>query len=170
MSIQELGSIGELVAAIATVLTLVYLAIQVRQNTRALKASTFQGISSELGQNVQPLLQTPDMAMIYAKGINAPDTLTANERLKNQALHLAMFRRLESVFVQTELGSIDREFIAGAELSLLTLIGTQFGREWWESAKPIFYKSFVEHVESQLASVQIPKEHPVHPDANSANE
>ena len=170
MSIQELGSIGELIAAIATVLTLVYLAIQVRQNTRALKASTFQEISSELGQNVQLLLNTPDMAMIYTKGLSEPDTLTANERLKIQALYLAMFRRLESVFVQTELGSIDREFVAGAELSLLTLIGTQFGREWWESAKPIFYKPFVEHVEKQLVSIQVPMQHPVHPTVGIADE
>lgn len=160
MSIQELGSIGELIAAIATVLTLVYLAIQVRQNTRALKASTFQSISSELGQNVQPILQTPDMATIWAKGLDAPDTLSADERLKHQAMYMAMFRRLESVFVQTELGSIDREFVAGAELSLLSLLSTQFAREWWESAKPICYKPFVTHVEHQLVAIQIPEEHP----------
>ena len=35
MTIQDLGSIGELVAAIATIATLVYLAIQIRQNTFA---------------------------------------------------------------------------------------------------------------------------------------
>ena len=39
MSIQDVGSIGELIAAIATVLTLVYLAIQVRHNSRALDRS-----------------------------------------------------------------------------------------------------------------------------------
>jgi hypothetical protein len=31
MSIQELGSIGEFIAAIATILTLVYLAFQINQ-------------------------------------------------------------------------------------------------------------------------------------------
>lgn len=35
MSIAELGSIGELVGAIATVATLAYLAIQIRGSTRA---------------------------------------------------------------------------------------------------------------------------------------
>ena len=160
MSIEELGSIGELIAAIATVLTLVYLAIQVRQNTRALKASTFQSISSELGQNVQPLLNTPDMAAIFAKSTTEPSALTKDERLKIQALYLAMFRQLESVFVQTELGSIDREFVAGAELSLLSLLNTPFCSEWWESAKPIFYQPFVSYVENRLLDSKIPGEHP----------
>ena len=39
MSLQDVGSIGELVAAIATVITLVYLSIQVRHNSRALDRS-----------------------------------------------------------------------------------------------------------------------------------
>jgi len=33
ITIQDLGSIGELIAAIATIATLAYLAIQIRQNT-----------------------------------------------------------------------------------------------------------------------------------------
>ena len=48
MTIQDLGGIGELIAAVATIATLAYLAIQVRQNTRALRSSTFQQISMDL--------------------------------------------------------------------------------------------------------------------------
>ena len=33
MTIQDLGSLGELIAVVATVVTLVYLAIQLKQNT-----------------------------------------------------------------------------------------------------------------------------------------
>ena len=55
MSIQDWGSIGELLAALATLATLIYLAAQVRQNTRALKSATFQNISSEMGRNANPL-------------------------------------------------------------------------------------------------------------------
>ena len=40
MNIQDLGSIGELIAAIATVATLAYLAYQIRQNTKTVTAST----------------------------------------------------------------------------------------------------------------------------------
>jgi hypothetical protein len=36
VTIQDIGSIGELVAALATVATLAYLALQIRQNTTAL--------------------------------------------------------------------------------------------------------------------------------------
>ena len=45
MTIQDLGSLGELIAAVATIATLVYLAMQIRQNTKQVRASTFQGVS-----------------------------------------------------------------------------------------------------------------------------
>ena len=48
MTIQDLGSIGELIAAIATVATLVYLAVQLKQNTRALRSQTFQQSSMDM--------------------------------------------------------------------------------------------------------------------------
>ena len=42
MTFQDLGSIGELIAAVATLITLAYLALQLKQNTTALKSQTFQ--------------------------------------------------------------------------------------------------------------------------------
>ena len=45
MSIQDLGALGQLVAAIATVATLLYLAIQIRQNNRNLQESNSASIN-----------------------------------------------------------------------------------------------------------------------------
>lgn len=45
MSIQELGSLGEFVAALATIATLIYLALQIRANTRATSAQSRHAIS-----------------------------------------------------------------------------------------------------------------------------
>jgi hypothetical protein len=39
MTLQDIGSIGELVAAIATVITLVYLAVQIRQGTQVARST-----------------------------------------------------------------------------------------------------------------------------------
>ena len=39
MTIQDIGSVGELVGAIATVATLLYLAVQIRQSARLVESS-----------------------------------------------------------------------------------------------------------------------------------
>jgi hypothetical protein len=160
MSISELGSIGELIAAIATLATLIYLATQVRQNTRALKSATFQNISGEMGKNVEPIHSNADLAAILVKGNADPDSLSAEEKLRYSSLLVASFRRLESVYVQHKLGSIDEELKEGFEVSLMAVLRIPFGEQWWESAKVAFYRPFSDHVDLRLASGEIPRTHP----------
>lgn len=52
MTVEQLGNIGEFVAAIATVITIIYLAFQLRQNTRALKATAFQNVKLGTDHNL----------------------------------------------------------------------------------------------------------------------
>ena len=46
MTIQDWGSIGEILGAGAVIITLLYLTTQVRQNTKALHSSMFQACSN----------------------------------------------------------------------------------------------------------------------------
>lgn len=57
MTIQELGSIGELLGALATIVTLAYLATQIRQNTKAARVSSLQHtLDGGRDHTIQPLL------------------------------------------------------------------------------------------------------------------
>jgi hypothetical protein len=47
ITLEQLGSIGELIAAIATVATLAYLALQIRQNTHVLQNAETRGIQDD---------------------------------------------------------------------------------------------------------------------------
>ena len=70
MNIQDLGSIGELVAALATLLTLGYLAIQLKQNTSALKSQTFQQSSMDMSLTANSLSSDGELAKIIIKAEN----------------------------------------------------------------------------------------------------
>lgn len=114
MTIQELGSIGEFIAAVATVATLAYLAIQVRQNTRALRSSTFEQISMDMSLAADSIAKSPDLAAILAKvGLGER---TPEERLRFHFFLLMTFRRLEAVHVQSLFGSIDAERTRGLRM------------------------------------------------------
>jgi hypothetical protein len=45
MTLEDLGNIGEFVAAIGVIVSLVYLATQIRQNTKAVRSSASQAIA-----------------------------------------------------------------------------------------------------------------------------
>ncbi len=150
MTIQDLGSIGEVIAAVATLATLIYLAAQVRQNTRALRSSTFQDIATQMAMNVEPLATTPDLSEIMLKGLEGTDNLSPPERFRFQSVMIMTFRRMEAVFIHSQLGSLDANLLEGFERSMLSILLTQGAATWWETAKVTFNPDFVAHVETWL--------------------
>lgn len=160
MTLQELGSIGEFIAAIATLVTLVYLAYQVRQNTRALQSSTFQAISEQMAANVEPIISSGEVADILARGIAGGEGFTAAERIRFQSSMVGSLRRMEAVFIHSRLGSIDEGMASGFERSMLTLLYSPGGARWWQSAKITFNPDFVRHVDEWLSASDGEAEHP----------
>ena len=160
MDIQDIGSIGELIAAIATVGTLAYLAFQVRQNTRALRSSTFQDITNDMSVSSEAITTHPDLSEVITKGADGLAALSPAERMRFSFFLLMTFRRLESVFVQREHGFIHAELTGGFERSVLSTIASGGGSEWWETAKPAFSPRFVEYVDRKVASEVFPRIHP----------
>jgi hypothetical protein len=100
MTIQDLGSIGELIAAVATIATLAYLAVQVRQNTRALRSSTFQQISMDMSLAGDAIARSSDLAAIIIKASAGLSALTPEERVRYHFYLVMTFRRLEAIYVQ----------------------------------------------------------------------
>ena len=79
MSIQDLGALGELVAAIATVATLLYLAVQIRQNSRNLEESTSASVNQGWASINSRLSSDEQFAEIFIRGRGDLEALSAVE-------------------------------------------------------------------------------------------
>jgi hypothetical protein len=71
-----------------------------------------------------------------------------------------VFRRLEAVYVQAQLGSIEQEMTAGFERSAIPVLLGPGGSEWWKTAKSGFSVHFSAHVDAHLASGNLQSIHP----------
>ena len=129
MDLTQLANVGEFIGGVAVLVTLIYLAVQLRQNTRAMRSSTFQQISAQMGQNVETVTTNPELADIFVKFLSGDRELTPSERVRLQGLFVMSLRRIEAVYVQRALGSIDGEMADGFEKSLLPLLLTPEGAE-----------------------------------------
>jgi hypothetical protein len=160
VSLQDLGSIGEFVAAIATIATLAYVAVQVHQNTRALRSSTFQGIAEDMSRTTEALATQSELSALMLKASSGLSHLTPEERVRYDFALLMVFRRLEAVYVQAQLGSIEQEMTAGFERSTIPVLLGPGPSEWWKTAKSGFSARFSAHVDAQLASGNLQSIHP----------
>ena len=109
MTIQELGSIGELVGGLAVLLSLVYLALQIKQNTTSVRSATSAAVSESLSRVTEMVSSQPELARAWYQGRVQYDSLTDEERYRVTMFANTYLRRLESAFYQQERGLVDAD-------------------------------------------------------------
>ena len=68
MSIQELGSLGEFLAAIATLATLIYLALQIRNNTSVARAEAVREFTTSWNDLLSSMFDDKESSIVMRKG------------------------------------------------------------------------------------------------------
>ncbi len=106
-SLNKMHQVGELVAAIAVVISLIFVGLQIRDNTVASEAATFQESTGYDIEILTMLASNADTARIWsAYTRDNPDGLTANELEQAQYLMAAQVRLLENYYIQNEAGML----------------------------------------------------------------
>jgi hypothetical protein len=150
MSLEELGNIGEFVGSIGVIASLVYLAMQIRQNTRSTRAQTFLSISSEVESFARILAENPDAARIWRIGLGDPDALEPDEFIRFSYLLTLVFQHAENVFIQRSHEMVDGATWATLDENMGRYAKQPGVRRWWAFAHVSFHPDFRRAVERRI--------------------
>ena len=114
---QLLGNYGEFVGAVAVVGTLVYLAAQIRQNTRAMEegqrmalAENYIARVNQIERSSRDLALSQDLSEIMARGReHGINSLSHEDRNRYRSWLMAQFHRIDCQFYQLQRGLLDDE-------------------------------------------------------------
>jgi hypothetical protein len=127
MKLEKLSALAELVASIAIVVTLVYLTIQVRQNTEALNAQSRQSVLTSAQTELLTSVAHPEMIVAITK----PGALTAEENIELDAYLTASMRSREFSWLQFQSGLIDEEQWKTELAVIRSIMSAPRIRLWW---------------------------------------
>jgi hypothetical protein len=150
VTIVELGALGEFVAAIAVVITLIYLALQIRQNTRATHAASFHAITDSFNHVNVSVAQTPGLARIWLAGATERSSRSDEEQWQFDLICLSYFHVFETIHYQARVGAGDSGLVVAEERSLEALLATSGVREWWRENPYAFGPEFRAHADRFL--------------------
>ena len=109
MNWEAISAIGEIVGAIAVVVTLVYLTVQVRSATAATQAATVQAAAALDQDFLLALGSDPALAQLWVNYLSAPHTLPVENALQGHFLMASLLRRLENIHLQKQLDTLSRD-------------------------------------------------------------
>ncbi len=156
MTIQDLGSIGEFVAAIATILTLIYLALQIRHNTRESEASSRSSVSQSFIGVLHQISGDAETARIVRRGFIEPESLDDDETLRFDCIVMAIFQNLEDAFAQMRRGVLTDDDWEKWVVLIKQYMAQPGVQQFWSRGAVAFNSAFRDYVEG-LGSEEIYK-------------
>ena len=116
MNIQDLGALGELISSIAVLITLVYVAVQLRETRSALAAQAYQARADSQQDVLVRVAESEKLSSILAKvqplgqphDLDAVSQLTDTELRQFANLHQALALRYDNTAHQYYAGYISK--------------------------------------------------------------
>jgi hypothetical protein len=158
---EALGAIANVLTAVGVIATLIYLAIQIRQNTKAVRSSSIQNLVQSFSTTAQAAVENEYIIPLLLKANSGTDSLTEEERARLHFWFIMTFRRFEGVYFQRDLGIVDADVIDGFERSHIAILASKSAQEWWANSKEIFNAGFVSYLEHLLQKGPPKALHPV---------
>lgn len=79
MNWEALGAIGEFVAALGVIVTLIYLTTQIRQNTKSINSNNSNNVMQGFNHVNAALFSNPEVIGTYYRGLASPESLAPEE-------------------------------------------------------------------------------------------
>jgi hypothetical protein len=144
VTFQDLGSVGEFLAAIATLATLIYLARQIRQNSEAVKTAAAQSVLAGVNAALQNAASTPQLARVVILGQTDSDQLSEEERQQYILWLFSWFRTVEQAHHNYLLGHLDARIWEGLARHLQSVVHSPVIQTWWRLRESVFSPEFRE--------------------------
>ena len=138
MSIIELGALGEFLGSIGVIATLIYLAIQIRANTRATKGNASFQATHSWAESCQRLSELPgELFAPFTTMFKADKTaqdMTPEEYERLRYTFRAIFQKLEGQYYLFKYGLLEPQvWETRSSIGSGMVQGNPLLREWWES-------------------------------------
>ena len=157
MNWEAIGAVGEVLGAAGVIITLAYLALQIRQNSehieqniRSQRLTASAYLHQDLSRIRLAFLTHPDLMRTFGLGRASPDELTGEERTRFMVTCTMLFEQLAFAFDRRMEGTADW---ASFEHYLTDYLRSPGVRLWWrEFGHSIFSPAFKADVEGRIAA------------------
>src|SRR5271169_1858748 len=113
MSLQEFAELGAAMSGVGVIVSVIYVSIQISNNTRAVRASAFQQVVNSFAAISFDIAKDKNLVDLYLRAGREFASLGEEERLQFSLMLLSFLRRAENVFFQTEIRMLHTEHWSG---------------------------------------------------------
>lgn len=151
MNWEMLSAIGQIVAALGVILSLIYLAVQIREQNKERRRAGVNILTVQWSELVKAAQDSDEFAMLFLQGVQSFDGLRASSKLRFSAFFTRLVRNCEGMFIYYRDGALEKPLWDEVERTLCDYFAYAGVREWWATRRHWVTDEFREVVEAIIA-------------------
>ena len=149
MNWEAIGAVGEILGAAAVVVTLLYLAVQVRHNTLATTSSTQQTHLDAWNAMSTLIIENSEVARLLSLHDQEIAALDEAQQVRLEWFATKVFAHWEHVYSDILAGLFDPAYGNAFERYYRDITRKPVFRKFWESHRDWYFEEFVAHVDQE---------------------
>ncbi|MFT5137847.1 MAG: hypothetical protein ACI8XV_002889 [Arenicella sp.] len=149
MNWDAIGALSELVGATAVVVTLLYLSVQLRQNTKATRLSSTQSLTEELQDMFNLLSSDESLAEIFVEAAKSSNISGVNQ-VRYYCFNSNILRVYENAFLQRQGNASASAHWEGMTRMMIDFTKMVAFASYWENRKHWLSEDFQQYMESEI--------------------
>lgn len=142
------GAIGSILGAIGVICSLVYLAIQIRNQNRESQLAAATELAAQWSAAMSDIAVNVELAKALDIGFYEPDKLAPHQYVQFSAHLNRVFRDVETMYIQHQAGRLGDDLWKGVSVSTVQLTQCPGVRHWWKTRDGWFgraFSAFIQH-------------------------
>ena len=156
MTLENLGNLGDFLGGIGVVITLLYLAIQIRQNNRLLRAEataaqtrSVEGTTVEMGNWLGNIIEHRDVAELWSNGLASYNQLDDIDQLRFNYLGSRLLQAYQSIYRRAK-NTQDDEIWEVCLIYIRMYLRSPGFANLWKSSRSMYLVQFAKEVDKTM--------------------
>jgi hypothetical protein len=151
--LQNLGNLGEFVGAIGVVVSLVYLARQMIQNTGSVRAASFNSMVQNSIRLLEPSYRDAEFAAFLVRAQDDSKQLSREEQVRWDSYMTAVYRHFGNLQYSHRVGTLDHQMWLAYQSTLKDHLRTPAWAIWFETNRHLFSTPLGDQVDRALIEI-----------------
>ena len=146
-----LTAIGQLATVCVGVPSIIYFAIQLREQTRERRQSAVNALTVQWGDLTKALHEDAEFTALFLRGVQSFNDLDAVSKLRFSAFQNRFFKNFEGMYYSRREGILTTDLWSEIERTMSDFLAYDGVRQWWETRKHWHTEAFVRVVDAMIA-------------------
>ena len=151
-----LTALAQLATVFIGIPSLIYFAIQLREQNRERRQSAVNALTAQWGDLTKALHEDAEFTAIYLRGVHSFHELDAVSKVRFSAFQNRFFKNFEGVYYSHREGILSDELWDEVDRTMRDFLAYEGVRQWWQTRRHWHTEAFARLVDEMIARADKP--------------